>query len=580
MGKVLRSPVAHARISSIDTSKATSLPGVKAVVTGKDLPDISTGAAGPTGNVTASHYYFSKELLARDKVLFHGHPVAAVAATSSDVAEEALDLIDVRYEELPFVLDPLEAMNPESVLLHDDLYTEQAHGQADAPSNVAEHLEMGRGDVEAGFKEADTVVERTFKTQAVHHGYIEPDSEAAQVNRDGTVVVWANTQSIYRQRSELALLLNIPLSKIKVIPTELGGAFGGKESVRVSGLCVALSSVAGQPVGITLTREEVLRATGSGNALAATIKVGARNDGTITAIQARLVYDAGAFPGAPLRSAIRRVYSHYRTPNLKIDAFDVVTNNPHIASYRAPGATSTNFALESVVDEVGGALGIDPLEFRIANVSRTGDPMPDGVALSSVGLVEVLEQVKRHPCWTSPLSGANRGRGVGIGLWTMPGGTTSCHINLGDDGSVTLVLGTVDLSATRTSLAMVAAEVLGLELEDVRVVTGDTDTAAYSEGSSGDKVTYVTSRAVQRAGLDLLEHLTQRVAGYFQVAEDDVVYERKRFWVTGAPEMEMTLAEVALKSVQGEGPVIGYGSATDSLGPVAIAPNAAPTSST
>ena len=575
IGKVLRSPLAHARIKGIDTSKARALPGVRAVVTGKDLPDIAVGAPGPAGSVGAKDRYFSQELLARDKVLFHGHPVAAVAATSSDVAEEALDLIDVRYEELPLVLDQLEAMRPESALLHDDLYMKHASGRADTPGNVAEHLEFGRGDVDAGFREADTVVERTFRTQALHHGYVEPDSEAAQVDSDGRVIVWANTQSIYNERRELALLLNIPLSNIRVIPTEVGGAFGGKESVRVSGLCVALSRLAGQPVRITLTREEVLRATGSGNALAATVKVGARNDGTITAIQARLVYDAGAFPGAPLSSAVRRVYSHYRTPNLKIDAYDVVTNKPHIASYRAPGATSTSFALETVVDELGELLNIDPLEFRIRNVSRTGDPMPDGVTLSSVGIVDVLEQVKRHACWTTPLIGANRGRGIGIGLWTMPGGSTSCHINLGDDGSVTLVLGTVDLSATRTTLAMVAAEVLGLELEDVRVVTGDTDTAAYSDGSTGDKITYVTSRAVQRACLDLLERLTQRVADHLKVAAGDVTYERKRFWVTDAPEMEMSLAEIALKSVEGGGAVIGYGSATDSLGPVAIAPNAA-----
>jgi CO/xanthine dehydrogenase Mo-binding subunit len=215
-------------------------------------------------------------------------------------------------------------MQADAIILHDTLFTQTASGTATTPSNVAERLEMGRGDVAQGFAEAEVVLERTFRTQTVHQGYIEPDAESAWAREDGSVVVWANTQTTFTQRHELALLLNIPLSKIRVVPTEVGGAFGGKETVRVSALCVALSRLARQPVGMTFSREEVLRATGPGTATVSTIKVGARRDGTITAIQARLVYDAGAYPGAPLRSAIRRVFSHYRTPHLKIDAYDVV----------------------------------------------------------------------------------------------------------------------------------------------------------------------------------------------------------------------------------------------------------------
>ena len=475
-----------------------------------------------------------------------------------------------------YILDQdLEAMKPDSVLLHDDLRMRTGDSAADIPGNVAEHLQMGRGDVDRGFAEADTVVERTFRTQVVHQGYIEPESEAALVHADGSVEVWANTQSIYMQRQDLALLLGIPLSMIKVTPTEVGGAFGGKESARVSSLCVALSRKASLPVRITLSREEVLRATGPGNATVSTVKVGARKDGTVTAIQARLVYDAGAFPGAPLRSAIRRVYSHYRTPNLKIDAYDVVTNKPHVAAYRAPGATPTVFALESVIDEVAEELGMDPLDLRLKSVSRAGDPMPDGVLLPSVSLAEVLERVKRHPSWTSPLTGPNRGRGIAIGLWTMPGGTTSCHIILNSDGSVTLVLGTVDLSATRTSLAMIAAEELGLDLADVRVVNGDTDMVAYSDASAGDRVTFITSSAVRSASLNLLGALKRRVAEEFQVRPGDIVYDGKRFWVDGAPEMQVSLGAIALRSVRGDGAVMGYGSASEQPGAAAIAPNAA-----
>ena len=575
IGKVLRSPHAHARIRHIDTSQAAALPGVMAVITGNDLPTLTPGASSPAGRVSMQDYYLSHEVLARTTVLYHGHAVAAVAATSEAIAEEALRRIQVDYEVLPHVLDPLQAMQPDAIVLHDTLFTQTASGKAATPSNVAEHLTMGRGDVHQGFAEADVVIERTFRTQTVHQGYIEPDAESAWVREDGSVAVWANTQTTFTQRHELAVLLQMPLHTIRVVPTEVGGAFGGKETVRVSALCVALSRIARQPVGMTFSREEVLRATGPGSATVSTIKVGARRDGTITAIQAHLVYDAGAYPGAPLRSAIRRVFSHYRTPHLQIDAYDVMTNKPHVAAYRAPGATPTNFALESVVDEVGESLHLDPLAFRLKNVSQAGDPMPDGVQLSTVSLVDILQRLRHHACWTTPLSGPRQGRGLALGLWTMPGGTTSCHITLNPDGSVTLVLGTVDLSATRTSLAMVAAEALGLDLEEVRVVVGDTDMVAYSGASAGDRVTYVTSKAILKASQDLLQQVTARVAEALRVSPQEIRYERQRFWVSGAPERSMTLAEVAQQTGRGEEAIMAYGSNSETFTTVALAPNAA-----
>ncbi len=575
VGMILRSPHAHARIRCIDTSKAAALPGVLAIITGNDLPTMTPGIPGASGRATVLECYLSHEVMARDRVLFHGHAVAAVAATSTHIAEAALQLIQVEYEPLPHMLDPVEAMQPDAVRLHDDLYTQSATGKSTSPSNIAEHLEMGRGDVGQGFAAADVVVERTFRTQAVHQGYIEPDSETAWMREDGSVIVWANTQTTFTQRHELAVVLDLPMNKIRVVPTEVGGAFGGKETVRVSALCVVLSRKTGLPVRITLSREEVLRGTGPGSATVSTIKVGARKDGTITAIQAHLIYDAGAFPGAPLRSAIRRVFSHYRTPNLKIEAYDVVTNKPHVAAYRAPGGTPTNFALESVIDEVGDLLHLEPLAFRLQNVSRPGDPMPDGVILPSVSLTEILQQVQHHPCWTTPLTGPHQGRGVALGLWTNPGGTTSCHLSLNADGSVTLVLGTVDLSATRTSLAMVAAEALGLDLEDVRVVVGDTDMVAYSGASAGDKVTYVTSKAIIKASDELLAQLKRRAAEALEASPQDIVYERKRFWVQGSPARGISLEDIAQRTVRSGGAVLGYGSASETFSSVALAPNAA-----
>jgi CO/xanthine dehydrogenase Mo-binding subunit len=575
VGKVLRSPHAHARILHIDTREAEALPGVAAVITRDDFPEIVPGTPRAYATATAHDRYMSCEIMARDKVLYHAQTVAAVAAESDAIAETALRLIRVEYEELPPVLEAVDAMQPAAVRLHDDLYTQTATGRDTTPSNIAEHLEMGRGDVAKGFDEADVILERTFRTQVVHQGYIEPDSEAAMVQEDGSVVVWANTQTTFVQRHELAMLLDIPLSRIRVLPTEVGGAFGGKESVRVSALCVALSRKAHQPVRITLSREEVIRATGPSCATVSTVKIGVRHDGTITAIQGHLVYDAGAYPGAPLRSAIRRVYSHYRTPNLKIDAYDVVTNKPKVAAYRAPGATPTCFALESLIDEAADAVQIDPLVFRLQNVSRDGDLMPDNVILPDVSFEEILQRLQHHPCWTTPLTGPHQGRGLALGMWTMPGGTTSCHITLSADGTVTLVLGTVDLSATRTTLAMVAAEALGLEMEEVRVVVGDTDMVSYCDASAGDRVTYITSKAIYQAAQELLERLKTRVAHEFDVQPQGVQYDRKRFWVAAEPEKSMTLAQLALRAVRGESAVMGYASNSETWSTAAIAPNAA-----
>lgn len=575
VGKVLRSPYAHAIIKSIDTQRAEALPGVKAVITSADIPDVLPGTLGRQGAITDREFYLSRELLAREKVLFHGHAVAAVAAADEGIAEEALGLIDVDYEVLPHILDPETAMQSDAPLLHETLHTKSQHGTSDKVSNLAEHWELSRGDIERGFAEADSIIEESFSTQVVHHGYVEPDSETAHVHPDGTVEVWANTQSIYSTRSDLAVLLDIPLSDITVNPTELGGAFGGKETLRASGMCVMLSRKALMPVQVRFTREEVFRGTGPGNSIRSTVKIGARSDGTITAIQARMVFDAGAFPGAPLRSAIRRVFSHYRTPNLKIDAYDVVTNKPHVAAYRAPGATPTAFAVESVIDDLARSLSIDPLEFRLLNVSQPGDPMPNGDLLTSVNFTEVLNRVKQHECWTSPVEGANRGRGLALGMWTMPGGTASCHVNLNGDGSVTVVIGTPDLSGTRTSLGLVAAESLELDLPDVKVTIANTDAVAYSDASAGDRITYIASIAIGRACASLINSIKERVAKEFNVSPDDIDYNHKSFTLSGVPEMGVSWGDMALRSVRGEGALSAAGAASEIPDGAAIAPNAA-----
>jgi CO/xanthine dehydrogenase Mo-binding subunit len=287
-----------------------------------------------------------------------------------------------------------------------------------------------------------------------------------------------------------------------------------------------------------------------------------------------MVFDAGAFPGAPLRSAIRRVFSHYRTRNMKIDAYDVVTNKPHVAAYRAPGATPTAFSVESVVDDLARSLSIDPMEFRLRNVSRPGDPMPDGDLLTSVNFTEVLNRVKQHDCWTTPLEGKNRGRGLALGMWTMPGGSASCHVNLNGDGSVTLVLGTPDLSGTRTSLGLVAAEALGLALSDVKVTIANTDAVAYSDASAGDRITYIASIAVGRACASLIESMKARVASEFDTSPEHIGYCEGRFAASGVPEMSVSWEAMALRSVRGDGALSASGAASEIPDGAAIAPNA------
>lgn len=390
------------------------------------------------------------------------------------------------------------------------------------------------------------------------------------------MTVWANTQGIFAQRRDIAMIAGVPPGRVKVIPTEIGGAFGGKTNVRCSALAVALSRKAGLPVRVALSREEVLRTAGPGNAIACRVKLGARSDGTLTAIQGSFVYDAGAFPGAPVRLSIRRVFSHYRSANFRVEGFDVVTNHPHVHAYRAPGGTPVAFALESTMDELANALGMDPLKVRRVNVSRAGDPMPDDVPLTSVSFDRVLDAVAQHPCWTTPLEGPNRGRGLALGMWTVPGGTASAHVALAGDGSVSLVLGTVDLSSTRTSLAMVAAELLGIDVGDVRVMTGDTDVVGYSDSSSGDMVTYVASRAVRDAGLDLLGKMKARAAAHFRVDPADVDYADRLFYVRGAGEMAVGWADVAGMAPGSGGALVGYGSVnTPSMNLGVLAPNAA-----
>ena len=564
-GKLLRSPYAHARIVSIDTSAAEALPGVGAVITGDDFPLLPPGTTVPIGALRLDLYRISRLVIAREKVLFEGHPVAAVAATSMAIAERAIDLIKVEYEVLPHVLDEVEAMAPGAPLLHDDLFTSGLGETPDKPSNVALHLEMGRGDVEQGFKDADVVVEHSFKTESVHQGYIEPEAETAWWRTD-RLTIWADTQGIFGLRAQLATFLGAPLNFLKVIPMEVGGGFGAKSALRLAPISAGLSRKSGRPVRTVLSRDEVLRATGPGVKTTTAVKVGATKDGVITAIDARMIYNAGALPGSPLAGGTLVGFSPYQTENLRIIGYDVVTNRPKVAAYRAPGGPPITFAVESVMDEVAEKLGIDKLQFREKNATKTGDRGPNDLTFNRIGLETVLESVKNHSAWNSdlpaPRSGGKVGRGLGLGYWRGGTNTSSCSLTVQADGSISVVIGSVDLSGARTAFTQITADEFEIPAEIVHVEMGDTDTVGYTDGSGGSRVTYVTGAAVHNACRNALQVLRARAADTLDVTPEVVDYQEGVFTARDIPDREVTLSELASASVRGAGVISVTGTAS------------------
>lgn len=561
-GKILRSSHAHARIKKIDTSKAVGRPGVMAVVTGADFPNLAHGTLACVGKRSFEMSYLSRVIMAREKVHFHGQPVAAVAARTLQEAEDALAFIEVEYEPLPVVLEPDEAMKPDTPLLHADLFTLSQAGVAATPSNVAWHLEIERGDLARGFADADIIIERSFRTRMVHQGYIEPEAECALVGPGGHITVWAVTQGIFLHREELSVLFQVPPGKVKVIPMEVGGAFGGKEHARVSPVCVALSRKCGRPVRIALTREEVLRATGPGAATVSSVKIGVKRSGQLTALHSRYAYSGGCYPGAPINRALAAAIAAYQIPNFKVEGFDVVTNKPKSVPYRAPGGAAANYAIEATMDEVARALAMDPLQLRKKNISRAGDPAPAGGNFDAIGFERILATIEHHPCWTIPVTGKNQGRGFALGFWPLGSGQAHCQINLVSDGSVNLTMGSVDLSGTRTGFAQIVADELNISLEEVRVVTADTDTVGYTDGSTGSRLAHDMGTAVYYACQNLLRELKQRAATRLQVPAETVEYEQKRFSARGYPERSVTLEDLALASLKGGSVIVAHGQVT------------------
>jgi CO/xanthine dehydrogenase Mo-binding subunit len=374
IGKILRSPHAHARIRSIDTAKAAALPGVKAVVTARDLPDHKFEYVGPE-RVAVNFWHVTRNVLAREKVLYEGHAVAAVAAIDAATADEALSLIEVDYEVLPHVIDVDEAMQPDAPLLFEDMVTRGVEPAPTKPSNIAKRLEFKIGDLEAGFAEADVVIEKEFKTAAVHQGYIEPHACCVRVDADGQTDVWSSSQGHFVVRALTAKLLNMPVGDVRCSPAEIGGGFGGKTVIYLEPVAALLSQKSGRPVKMTMTRDEVFKATGPTSGSSMWVKMGVTKDGKITAADGVFKFQAGAFPGSPVMNACLCAFAPYAIENARSVGYDVVCNRPKSAAYRAPGSPISAFAVESIVDMLAKKIGMDPLELRLKNASGPGTPI-------------------------------------------------------------------------------------------------------------------------------------------------------------------------------------------------------------
>lgn len=526
--RMLRSPHAHARIVSIDTSKAEKHPGVLAVATSADFPE-PVSRVEDLGEDMVNIAHLSANCLARGKVLYKGHAVAAVAARSLHEAEEAVKLIQVEYETLAPVTWVEDGMKDDAPIIHDDVFTDSMGKLSDKPSNVAKHLHFEKGDVVKGFKEADVVIEREYKTATVHQGYIEPHAATAHWNSDGLLSVWTTTQGSFVAQLQISAILDIPVSQVTVTPTEIGGGFGGKISVYLEPVAAVLSRKCGRPVKISMDRADVFEATGPTPASVVRVKLGATRDGKIVAGESWIAFEAGAFPGSAVGAACMCVFSCYDVPNALVDGFDVVVNKPRTQAYRAPGSTHVCLAVEPIVDDIARELGVDPLEFRLQNAAREGTVRVDGPVYPRVGGVEVLEAVKASDHWNSPLEGPNRGRGFAFGFWFNIGRRSSVTAHVNIDGTVNLVEGCPDIGGTRTSLSMQLAETIGVSVDKIHPRVVDTQSVGFNAITAGSRITMATGMAAYNAGLAIREKMAERAALLWECEAGAVEYDDGTF---------------------------------------------------
>ena len=557
--KLLRSPHAHARIKRIDVSKAKALPGVRAVIVAADIPGLKKKAP------TRAH-----AVLAIDRVVFVGQPVAAVAADEPAIAEEACDLIQVDYEVLPAAVDPLGAMqvgappvaeagteaDTSEALAHSGVAAAKSEAKPSKAVNISQQAKINRGDLAKAFAESDVVIEKTYRIPMVHQGYLEPHAALAQWDQQGQLTLWSSTQGSFNTRSEVADILGLEENQIKVIPMECGGGFGGKIRALCEPITAVLAKATGRPVRYVMTRREELDAGNPAPQVIIKLKTGVKRDGTLMALDADTIIESGAFSGAVLTMSAVFIASVYKFPNFEVRGFEVLTHKPSIAAYRAPTAPHTFFAIDSQMELMAQALGVDSVEFRMRHLMQEGDPMANGQKWQSNGAKQVLARIAEHPLWKnrkawSAQSGKNGrglcGTGLAVGGWIPGLQPTGATVRLNPDGSLTVLTGQVDIAGTNIALAQIAASAYGLDIDKVKITTGDTDVAPMTGLSAGSKTIYTVGTAVLEAAKDARKQTLQIAAAEMEAAIEDLEIEDGRVVVRGVPDKGVTLASIGKK---------------------------------
>ncbi len=552
VGRVLRSDVPHATIKKIETAKAEALPGVKAVITAKDLPDYTDG--------DEELYAVLDNCMARKKVLYDGHAVAAVAAVDEKTARAALKLIEVEYKIHKHVTDVDEAFKPSAPVIRKDCFTTGVKPRPKKASNVSACSEFGHGNIKKGFKEADVIIERQFKTGQTHQGYIEPHACVGSISPDGSGDLWVCTQGHFVYRQMCSQLLGMDQSRLRVTSSEIGGGFGGKTHIWIEPVALALSRKANQPVKVVMSREEVFRASGPTSATSIDVKMGVTKDGRITAGEATLRYASGPYPGSWAQLGAMTAFACYDMPNVKTTGYEVLVNRPKTTAYRAPSAPMAAFAVESVIDELAKEISMDAVDLRIKNSAQEGTQSSYGPVYGPIGIGATLEAAREHPHMKAPL-GENQGRGMACGFWFNFGGQSCTSLNIAEDGSVTLTVGTIDVGGARASLSLVVAEELGVEYEQVKTVIGDTGTLGFNEMTDGSRGTFASSMSAIVSVRQAIVQLKSRAAQIWDIPVDAVEWKDGHAVATGRGaknRQPLSVADIAASAAKTGGPLAGH----------------------
>ncbi len=557
-GAILRSQYAHAKIVSIDTSEAKKVPGVHAVVTAADAPDVRYGRS-----------YIDRYILARHKVRFMGDPVAAVAAESPAIAKQALKKIKVVYEPLPVALDPEEATKPDAPTLHDDMPLPKSIPADAKLKNICGHTVVHVGDPDKAMAEADVVVDEVYETKMIHPQYLEPRIAAAQMEPNGRLTVWANAQAPFPVRQEVAKMLGMPLNNVRVISADLGGGFGGKGSGITSGaaiepICGLLAIKAKRPVMIVLDKAEETISTTIRSGARMYIKTGVKKDGTIVARTGKVFYDAGGYSGFGVQAGGRctnMLGGWYLMPNCHIDGYTVYTNKQVCGPVRGPGGPQAAFAVESHMDSIAAKIGMDPVEFRLKNTPKAGDKIVGVPKLRDVSLGETIKTAAEKIGWGKVKLGKNQGIGIATGSWIEsagPGGGSIVKVN--EDGSVTVHIGKIDMgTAPRFGIPLIAAEELGVPVTDVTVLNVDTDASPWDAGTVGSRAMLVSGTATKLAAIDARNQIFKMAASQLEASPDDLEIVDRQIRVKGTPSKAVALATIATNAHNVIGEVIGRG---------------------